>query len=115
MTARRHNLTDWGAIRSRLTTKGPDGKLLPAITGTESDEELRNLVIGCVANCPLKQQHFNCPFRIMSGLTPDSLNQVVSNLKRQDLIFLFEMECETRNATGIGKMEIEKCQCEKEV
>jgi hypothetical protein len=73
------------------------------------------LVVGFVQNCPLKQQHLNCPFRIMSGLSPDSLKNVVSNLKRQDLVFLFEMECETRNASGIVKKEGGECKCETEV
>jgi hypothetical protein len=98
MSSRHDKQINWDVIRSRLTTKGPDGSLLPAIKGTESEEELRALVFGFVQSCSHKHQDYKCPFCILSGLSPDSQKNVVSRLKREDMIVLFEMEQESRNS-----------------
>jgi hypothetical protein len=114
MSGRHDKQIDWEVIRSRITTRGPDGLFLPAITGNESDEELRALVNEFIQKCPLKQEH-NCPFRILGGLSSDSQKSVVSKLKREDIIAFFEMERESRNSVIAKTKQTTGCKCVKEV
>lgn len=97
MSGRHDKQIDWGIVQSRLATRGPDGLLLSAITGAETEEELRALIYEFVQSCAHKHKHEKCPFCILSGLSPDSQRSVVSKLKRQDMVGLFEMECASRN------------------
>lgn len=88
---------DWDVIKQRIATPGPDGKLLPAITGNESDEELRKLVQAFVQNCPVQQQHHHCPFCTLGGLSHVAIDNLTAEMKRDTMLFLFELERECRN------------------
>jgi hypothetical protein len=88
---------NWDAIIVRLGMRDANGKLLPVITGGESDEELRDLAVQFTGRCPLLQQHFHCPFRLLSGISHTALATLLSRMKHQALLDLFDMECECRN------------------
>ena len=80
-----------------MTTLGPEGKLLSAITGDESDAELRRLVVKLSNQCPLEKDHEDCPFRMLQGLSNVALENVVNQMDRQTLLELFKRETECRN------------------
>lgn len=89
---------NWPAIIQRVSTRGSDGKLLSAVAGSETDLELREMVLRFTdghLTCP---QRSECPFHLLTGLTYNSLKQTVENLPRQVMLDFFEMEHECRNA-----------------
>ena len=85
------------AIVARVNTVGPDGKLLPATTGKESEAELKEMVLWFTEKCPRKQHHQHCPFRMLEGLSYTSLQDVVDGLSREAALGLFELEHICRN------------------
>jgi hypothetical protein len=70
---------------------------LSAITGHESDEELRELVLEFCRRCPAHMQHNHCPFHLLGGLPPDTLKNLVKDMNRQTMLYLFESEQRLRN------------------
>jgi hypothetical protein len=84
-------------LKQRMLTRDEDGKLLPAITGEESDAELRQLVLELSTRCPLAQAHAHCPFCMLGGLSRTTLENLVFGMKRDAMTFLFDAECELRN------------------
>jgi hypothetical protein len=84
-------------LKQRMTTRGYDGKLQPAITGEESDAELRQLVLELSQSCPLAQAHAHCPFCMLGGLSRTTLENLVYGMKRDAMVFLFDAERELRN------------------
>lgn len=87
---------DGDSVQSRLAARGPASEPLPLITGQESLEELRRMVIQFSHACPAKQIHLECPFHIMGTLSHDSLASFVNSLTRQACVNLFQMELECR-------------------
>jgi len=91
---------DWDVVRFRLSARGADGKLLSAVTGNETDEELRELALHFVEMCPAGQQRSErsgCPFRILNQLYHGSLKNLVNGMTRKALLGMFELEWEVRN------------------
>ena len=88
---------NWHAVGRRLSTPGPDGKYLPAITGRETDEDLREMVFLMSQSCPLNLACLHCPFRILQGLSHASLNKTVAGLDRTGCLELFALENACRN------------------
>lgn len=67
------------------------------ITGQETLEELRNLIIQFSQACPAKQTHFQCPFFIIGTLSYASLTKLVNNFPREACLDLFQMEWNCRS------------------
>jgi hypothetical protein len=88
---------NWQNVGLRLKTLGPDGKYLPVITGRESDEDLREMVLQMSQSCPLNLACLHCPFRILQGLSYASLNKTVAGLDRTGCLELFALESACRN------------------
>ena len=86
-------------IQNRLSTRGPGGEALSLITGQESLDELRKLIIEFSQACPAKQTHLPCPFHIMGTLSHDSLASLANNLSRESCLELFQMEQDCRSQT----------------
>lgn len=80
----------------RATAQGPQGELLLLINGDESTEDLKELILQLTNKCPVGKGHLNCPFQILSGLTPASIAKTVQALSRESCLQLFEMERECR-------------------
>jgi hypothetical protein len=83
---------NWHAVAQRLTTPGPNGQPLPAITGQESDADLREMILQMSGACPLNHSCLHCPFRILQGLSYSSLNKIVDSLDRASCLELFNLE-----------------------
>ena len=88
----------WDGIRFRLGTVGGDGKPLSAITGEETEKELRALAVSFTGQCPAGRQHCQCPFRLLNAISYASLNNLLNGMNRESLLELFAMECECRTA-----------------
>ena len=73
---------------------------MPLISGQESLEELRQMVIEFCHVCPAKQIHLECPFHIMGTLSRDSLASFVNSLTRQACVNLFQLELDCRSKYG---------------
>jgi hypothetical protein len=88
-----------GAVAvARLTSRGQNGKLQSAITGEETDDELRAMARWFITACPTNLQHPRSPFRILSRLYHGSLEVLIKGMTRAALLGLFECEFEVRNA-----------------
>ncbi len=85
------------AAQERLAACGPQGQALSLITGQESLEQLRELIIQYAASCPANETHLVCPFHIMGTLSYSSLTTLVNRLPRQACLDLFEMEQRCRS------------------
>lgn len=83
-------------LAEQAATKNPQGEPLSLIKGNETTEELKDLIIRLIQKCPAGKAHFQCPFRIMSSLSLDAINQTVQSLSRESCLKLFEMERECR-------------------
>lgn len=88
---------NWDSVTARLSTRGPDGRLLSAIAGDETDPELRALVVRFAHGCPKNRQHAGCPFCALHHFYHLSLQNLLDGLPRKALVGLFELECEVRN------------------
>lgn len=82
---------------AKLSIRGPDGRLQPAITGFESDAELRGIVVGFIEHCSASKRNPRCPFRILKYAYKDSLSDLMAGMTRAALLSLIEMEVKTRN------------------
>jgi hypothetical protein len=96
----------WETSKNRLSLVGPDGNLLPAIHGNESDAELRELVLEFSRGCPIKLQHSHCPFCLLGGLPPDTLRNLARTMSRQTMLYLFETEYRLRNQSANHSREL---------
>jgi hypothetical protein len=79
-------------IAARLLAKGQDGRPLPAVSGEETDEQLRQLVFDMSGKCPVGKNHPHCPFNMLGGLSRTSLRTFVTAMNRQALLNLFDLE-----------------------
>ena len=86
-----------GAVQDRLAARGPNGEPLTWITGQESLEELRQMIIQFSNSCPAKQTHLECPFHIMGTLSHASMTTLVESLSHESCLALFQMELECRS------------------
>jgi hypothetical protein len=102
MNAAEPSAIDWSKVNARMTTCGANGKLQSALMGTESDEELRVLALKFTQYYQLDQRADHNPFRMMSGLTRESLHKLIGEMNRETILFLFESECEYRNRKQAG-------------
>jgi hypothetical protein len=84
-------------VATRLLTRGPDGRFLSVLTGEETDDELRALVVLFSQGCPARQHHSGCPFRSFKHLYHVSLTCLINGMTRKALVSLIELECEVRN------------------
>ena len=87
--------------RTRLTSRGSQGEPLSLITGKESVEELRELIVDFSEACPAGQNHPHCPFRILSGLSYDSLEKLVKSMPRETCVAFFEQELKCRTQADL--------------
>lgn len=80
------------ATASGPAASGPAGEPLTLITGQESLEELRNIIIKFSEAGSGRQTHLHGPFRLMGSLSHDSLRTLVNGLTRKACLDLFQME-----------------------
>jgi hypothetical protein len=97
-TVRRPAKIIWTNVIRRMSTRGPDGRLLAACRDDESDEELRELVLHFSLACLIGKRHDRCPFRVFSGLSNASLSGLIAGMKRDVMTDLLEEERTCRNA-----------------
>ena len=75
------------------------------ITGEETLEELRNMIVELSEACPSGWNQPHSPFQILSGLSYASLTNLVKNLPRESCLNLFELELESRSqAESLGRV-----------
>jgi hypothetical protein len=89
-----------GKIESQLPAKVPGGEVLSLITGQESLEELRLLVVEFSQACPVKKTNLACPFHIMGTLSHASLATLANSLSRESCLALFKMELDCRSQSN---------------
>ncbi|HUC86071.1 MAG TPA: hypothetical protein VL970_12815 [Candidatus Acidoferrales bacterium] len=70
---------------------------MPAVTGDESDDELREMVVEFASEYFGCQNDIDCPFRRLNGLTFNSLRHLLEGMDRPSILGLFDLECESRN------------------
>ena len=87
----------WDLVATRLSTRGPDGTFLSALTGDETDDELRLLVVRFAQACPACKEHSGCPFGALRNLYHASLQAILDGMTRSAMLGLFELEQEARN------------------
>ena len=80
-----------------MARRGPDGKLLSALTGVETDAELRALATQFTSACRVDEHPEGCPFCKLSHLYHRSSQDLLHNVSPSALVGLFELECEVRN------------------
>ena len=87
---------------ARMKIKDADGNFLSAITGSESDAELRELITNLACHCFECGSRAHCPFQMLNKLTYESRKQLVDTMQRPTMLMLFEteLECRTRYASG---------------
>lgn len=92
----------WERMRQHLSTAGPDGNYPSAVTGAETDGELRELIWKLVNHCPLEARHEGCPVHMLGRLSRDSTRHLIFTMSREALLFMFESEraCRTRAMAG---------------
>lgn len=99
---------DWNQTVARISLRGQDGKLMSAITGNETDHELRALVLRFTEHYECDQSADHNPFRMLSGLSRESLHRLIADMNRETMLFLFESECECRNRKPVGPTRVMK-------
>jgi hypothetical protein len=75
---------------------------MSALVGNETDEELRTLTLRFTRHYCLDQGPDFNPFRVLSGLPWGAINQMIAEMNREAILFLFESECEYRNRKSPG-------------
>jgi hypothetical protein len=89
------NMTTQKTLADQLAARGQAGEPLPLITGQESVEELRQLIIE-LAQSSLVQPNLHSPFHIIGRLSHESMTALINNLSRKNCLELFRMELECR-------------------
>jgi len=87
-------------IQLRLAARGPEGEPQSLIAGTETLAELREVIVGFSEGCPAGRNHPHCPFRLLSGLSYDSLTNLVNSMSRETCLDLFQQELQCRSQAG---------------
>jgi hypothetical protein len=83
-------------LDDRLAARGPAGNPLPSITGQESVEELRQLIIEFSQNSLAQSNQLDSPFHIIGTLSYASMTTLINNLSHKNCLELFRMERECR-------------------
>ena len=89
-------LKNWNLIQARLQAKDAAGRHLPAVSGDESVEELREIAEHIMYFCPAAHAAVGCPFDRLAKLTDKSMHAALEHMSREALLALFEMERECR-------------------
>jgi hypothetical protein len=84
-------------LQRRIVAEGSNGERFSLLTGSETVEELREIIVHLCHACPAKNNHAHCPFRTMSGLSFHAIANLVKNLPRESCLNLFEMELKCRS------------------
>ena len=84
-------------LRQRTEARGPNGEHLSLLTGSETLDELKSLIVFLCQECPARQNHPYCPFRVMSGLSYASMTGLVKDMPHKSCVNLFEMELNCRS------------------
>lgn len=84
-------------LRKRMEARGPLGEHLSLITGQETLEELKSMIIYLSQECPVHKSHPHCPFRVMSGLSYSSVTLLVKGMPHESCVNLFELELNYRS------------------
>lgn len=84
-------------LRMRFAARGPQGEHLSLLTGGESLDELKGMIILLCQECTAGQNHPHCPFRIMSGLSYVSVTRLVKGMPHESCLNLFELELNCRS------------------
>src|ERR1017187_8979117 len=84
-------------FRKRVAARGPQGEHLSLISGNETLEELKSLILFLCQECPAGQNHPHCPFRVMSGLSHASVTRLVKGMPRESCENLLELELNCRS------------------
>lgn len=94
--------TETRAPQAGPRAPGRAEKPVGLFTGQESVEELRNLIILMTAGCSNSSGSADCPLRILSGLTYDSMANWVNSLSRADCLDLiyqaYIADCKTKSS-----------------
>lgn len=80
-----------------MSSKGRQDKYPPAYTGSETDDELRALVLRLAQNCSASHSHRECVFRPLISLSCLTVNNIIAGLSRNACIGFLEDECACRN------------------
>ena len=88
----------FSTLARRATAKDANGRLLLLVTGEETDQALKDLIMQICLQCPLNLAHFHCPFHILGSLSHTSLNSTVQGMSREACLNLFELELECRTS-----------------
>jgi len=89
-------MTTKKTLVDRLAARGPAGELLSLITGQESVEELRELIIELSQDSLVQPNQLHSPFHIIGTLSYASMTTLVNNLSHKACLELFRMELECR-------------------
>lgn len=83
-------------LADKVASREPEENPAMLVSGQETTENLKDLIIELTQQCPWGNNHFQCPFRILSGLTHGSIIRTVQALSRESCLELFKMERECR-------------------
>jgi hypothetical protein len=86
-------------LADRLAARGPAGEPLSLITGQESLEELRELIIELSQDSLVQPNQLHSPFHIIGRLSYASMTTLVNSLSHKACLELFRMELECRSLT----------------
>jgi hypothetical protein len=95
-------------LAKRSAARNSQGDLLSLVDGGETDQELKDLVVQLALKCPQNNAHFQCPFRILGGLSYTSMNSIVQTMSRKACLSLFELERECRVSYAADCQSIKK-------
>lgn len=82
----------WDTIKARLILADASGKPLSALTGQETDAELRELALHFSQQCPVGRHNRCCPFRTLNGVSYGTVKNIISQMSRESLRAMFEDE-----------------------
>ena len=85
-------------VKERLHQIDAAGKFISVITGEETDDELRKIAIHILTHCRGKCSARTCPFVLLHHLSLNSMKDVLSTMRRKDLLELFAEETILRQA-----------------
>ena len=86
-------ILSWPETKRRIAVPAADGLYFPAFTGTETDAELRELVLQMARNCRQKYSHPICQFRMLLGLSFPAMQNLLNNMERSALLDMLNEEC----------------------
>ena len=88
---------NWHEVSQRLAAKDAAGHFLPAYTGSETDEELHEIMVAMIENCRKNADISHCVFRLLKIIPNYTMKDMVHQIKRQTCLELLNEECACRN------------------